>query len=279
MKLGIFEAIFPEPTLAEKFDRLAQMGFEAVQFNLESAGLEMVPEEVPAATMEVIDRARLRAGIEISALAGTYNMIDPDREARELHHARLRNLIPVAADLNIPLITLCTGTRDTESMWRGHPDNQSGSAWIDLVSALQPLLDDTARHNVSLGIEPEPANVINNASRARQLIDELGSDRLRIIFDPANIVAGDQSRIPSDVLSDAFDLLGDRISLAHAKDLSAAGEFCAAGTGVVPWGLYGERLRSSGYTGAVILHSLALDEIEHAVNVLANAGIRGRATY
>lgn len=275
MKLGIFEAIFPGPTLGEKFDRLAQLGFAAVQFNLESAGLEMVPEEVPAATIDAITLARQQAGIEIAALAGTYNMIDPDREARELHHARLRNLIPVAAELNIPLITLCTGTRNAASMWRAHPDNQADSAWFDLVSALHPLLDDAARYGVSLGIEPEPANVINNASRARLLIDELGSDQLRIVFDPANIVAGDQSRPHADVLSDAFDLLGDRISLAHAKDLDAAGEFCAAGTGVVPWGLYGERLRSSGYSGAVILHSLAIDEIEHAVNVLASAGIPG----
>jgi sugar phosphate isomerase/epimerase len=273
MKLGIFESIFPEPTLAEKFDSVARMGFTAVQFNLESAGLEMVPEEVPAATIEAIATARQHAGIDIAALAGTYNMIDPDREARELHHARLRNLIPVATELNIPLITLCTGTRNPESMWRAHPDNQTGAAWGDLVFALQPLLDDAARYGVSLGIEPEPANVINNASRARQLIDELGSDRLRIVFDPANIVAGDLSRSPADVLSNAFDVLGDRIALAHAKDLDANGEFCAAGTGMVPWTRYGERLRAAGYNGAVILHSLGVDQIEHAVNVLASAGI------
>lgn len=273
MKLGIFESVFPASSLQEQLTRVAQRGFTSVQFNLESAGLETVPEDVPRKTISNIRNSFEATGVEIAALAGTYNMIDSDLEKRELGLARLRNLIPYAAELDVPLVTLCTGTRDTLSMWRAHPDNDSQAAWSDLVTVMRPLLTTAERHGVMLGIEPEPANVISNARRAKRLIDELGSPALKVIADPANIIAGDRDRSPEDVLAEAFDLIGDRIALAHAKDLNADGEFCAAGTGIVPWNRYADLLRESGYSGSVVLHSLDENQVDAAVNVLRNAGI------
>jgi sugar phosphate isomerase/epimerase len=73
---------------------------------------------------------------------------------------------------------------------------------------------------------------------ARSLLDELSSDRLKIILDPANIVAGAMDRPPAESLADAFALLGDDIVVAHAKDVDTTGRFCPAGTGIVPWDTY-----------------------------------------
>jgi len=273
MYQGIFEALFPGETLREKLAGVSGAGFTTVQFNLESAGLELVPEDVPAPVIEAIRKATSAAGATISSLAGTYNMIDPDREKRQLYHARLRNLVTVAPALPTPVITVCTGTRDTESMWKRHPDNDTPEAWADLLSALDELLATTAGSPVKLGIEPEPANVVRNARIARQLLDELADSRLGIILDPANIVAGDHQRPPGDQLNEAFDLLGEDIVLAHGKDVDSHGEFCAVGTGVVPWLLFADLLQQSGYDGAVIMHSLTVDQVAHASETLASAGI------
>jgi sugar phosphate isomerase/epimerase len=273
MYQGIFEAMFPGNNLAEKLAQVRQRGFSAVQFNLESAGLELVPEEVPAAIARTIHQAMEHSGIRMASLAGTCNMIDPDRERRHLYLARLRNLAGIAPVLGAPLITLCTGTRDPDNMWRWHAGNDSSSAWVDLLTAMGLLLAHTADSPVLFGIEPEPANVVSNARKARQLIEELADDRVRIVLDPANIVAGDSSRSPEDQLNEAFDLLGDRIALAHAKDVDREGHFCAVGTGVIPWPLYADLLRQTGYGGAVIMHSLTVDQIEYASSVLSDAGI------
>lgn len=38
--------------------------------------------------------------------------------------------------LGTSVITLCTGTRDPDDMWRWHPDNSTPEAWRDVRAAL-----------------------------------------------------------------------------------------------------------------------------------------------
>ena len=79
-------------------------------------------------------------------------------------------------------------------------------------------------------------------------------------MDAANLyVPGDMTRV-AEVLRQAFALLGGDIVLAHAKDLSADCQVVAAGKGVLDYDLYLDLLRQSGYTGPLILHSLAEEE-------------------
>jgi sugar phosphate isomerase/epimerase len=271
MKPGIFESIFPGKTVEEKFAELATLGFRAVQFDLESAGLATIPDELPRSTIEVIRAACVAHGVEISALSGTYNMIGPDLANRVANHARFLKHIKRAPELGTRIVTICTGTRDPQSMWRKHPNNQTDDAWNDLVAALAQALEVAERSGVVLGIEPEPANVINTADRARRLIEEMASRHLGIIADPANLLAGDPSKSPEEALSHVFDLLGDRIVLAHGKDISADGEFTPAGRGVVPWKLFLGLLRQVNYRGSLILHSLTVDDIPHALETLRDA--------
>nr|MBA2469909.1 hypothetical protein [Chloroflexia bacterium] len=55
---------------------------------------------------------------------------------------------------------------------------------------------------------------------------------------------------------------------AHAKDLSEEDEFCAAGTGIVPWDLYWNLLADIDYTGDVIFHTLAETDVPRVLSLL-----------
>jgi sugar phosphate isomerase/epimerase len=275
MKFGIFESIFPEPDLEGKIARVAGFGFSCVQLDLASAGLATLPDDLPADTFDLITGTLAASGIEIAALAGTFNMIDPDLERRAANVKRMVGHIARAPMLGASVVTICTGTRDMDSMWKHHPDNATPEAWRDLVKTLTSLLEIAARHNVTLGIEPEPANVISNAALARKLLDDTGSANLGIIADPANLLAGDLESDPVDVLERAFDLLGDRLVLAHGKDLDSEGRFTPAGKGVVPWTRFRELLDDAGYNGALVLHSLTVDDIPYAIETLGHAGFAG----
>ncbi len=127
------------------------------------------------------------------------------------------------------------------------------------------------RHDLTLAIEPEPANVVRDALAARRLLDQLGTERLKIILDPANIVAGALDRDPSETLTAAFGLLGDDIVIAHAKDVDATGRFRPAGQGIVPWPVYVGLLRESGFAGPLILHSLTEEDVPVCVATLSAA--------
>jgi len=155
-------------------------------------------------------------------------------------------------------------------MWRSHRENDSLAARSDLRASLVTLLPLAEKHGVTLGIEPEPANVIATAQQARLLLDELKSPCLKIVFDAANLLAPHDLAEQGQVLSEAARLLGPDIVLAHAKDLSreAAVVTVAAGTGALDYALYLSLLERAGFNGAVVLHTLAETEVPASVAFL-----------
>jgi sugar phosphate isomerase/epimerase len=88
-----------------------------------------------------------------------------------------------------------------------------------------------------------------------------------VVLDPANLFhAGELPRM-SEILDEAFDLLGRDIALAHAKDLSHDGEAGheAAGTGKLDYPRYLRLLKQSGFNGALIIHGLREDQVGASV--------------
>lgn len=268
MHIGIFETVFERPTLREQFGAVATAGFSSIQFDYASTGLESNPATIPQATVEGVKRNADDASIRIAAVSGAFNMIHPDLTVREQGLASLEAISATCRTLGTSIVTLCTGTRSTKSQWTHHPDNMLSDAWNDLLRSMHEALEIADRHQVTLAFEPEPANVARNAEVAKQLLDALDHPRLKIVLDPANIIASERERAPEDVLAEAFDLLGDSIVLGHAKDLSSAGNFCPAGMGIVPWRFYRLLLEGMGFKGDVILHSLAEENVPLARSLL-----------
>jgi sugar phosphate isomerase/epimerase len=268
MQLGIFETSFRRATFGETLDAVAAHGLRAIQLDVASAGLASMPQTIPDAVVEEIRRETHVRGIAIAGVLGTWNMIHPDVEERQAGLRSLRAIAAACPALGTPVVTICTGTRDRESMWRRHPDNDLPDAWDDLVQTLGEALAIARQHDVVLAFEPEPANVINAAAKGRRLLDEMRDDHLKVTMDPANVVATDRSREPLTVLEEAFDLLGADIAIAHAKDLDAEGRFCAAGTGIVPWRECRRLFAEAGYDGPLILHSLREDQVPAAMEAI-----------
>jgi sugar phosphate isomerase/epimerase len=139
-------------------------------------------------------------------------------------------------------------------MWKAHPDNASAAAWSDFRADLDAALDLAAVAGLRIGIEPESANVIHDARTARRLLDEVGSDRLGIVLDAANICAGQPASEHRDILVEAFDLLAGDIALAHAKDIDADGRVVPPGSGVIDLRLFVRKLAEAGYDRGLIGH-------------------------
>jgi sugar phosphate isomerase/epimerase len=239
---------------------VAAAGFSATQYNMACSGLPSMPDAVPESATRAIAAAAVEQGVEIVALSGTYNMIHPDPSVRARGHERLEVLAAAARRLPTRLITLCTGTRDAEDQWRGHPDNETPEAWADLLAAMEIAVGIADRHDVDLGIEPELANVVNSAEKARRLIDEIGSPRLKIVMDPANLFEAETLDRQRDIVSSAIDRLADRIVMGHAKDRTLSGAFTTAGKGVLDYPHYLRRLRAIGFAGPLVTHGLSAGE-------------------
>jgi sugar phosphate isomerase/epimerase len=260
MQLGIFAKTFDGKSPGVVLPQVKAAGFTVAQYNMASSGLASMPDEISAIVIADIKSATQSSGIALNALSATYNMIHPDVATRESGHRRLAVIAKAAQALDIPLITLCTGTRDAIDQWKHHPDNSSTSAWSDLIQSMQTAITIADKYNINLGIEPELANVINSAAKARQLLDELKSPRLKIIFDPANLFETETVVEQRRIVSSALEHLSHDIEMAHAKDRTSSGEFVAAGTGVLDYPHFFSKLKQSGFNGPIITHGLSAAE-------------------
>jgi sugar phosphate isomerase/epimerase len=260
MQLGIFAKTFDGKSPDVVLPQVKAAGFAVAQYNMACSGLPAMPDEISDAVMADIKSAAQTSGITITALSATYNMIHPDVSARENGHLRLAVVAKAAQALGIPTITLCTGTRHAADQWKHHPDNSSSAAWRDLIHSMQSAIAIADTFKVNLGIEPELANVINSAAKARELLDELKSPRLKIIFDPANLFETESVVEQRRIVSSAIELLSADIAMAHAKDRTSSGEFVAAGAGVLDYPHFLSELKNSGFNGPIITHGLSAAE-------------------
>jgi sugar phosphate isomerase/epimerase len=274
MKLGIFAKTFSRPTIEDLFKSIAGYGIHSVQFNLSCAGLEPLPKSVPSDLAQQIANSAEQAKVELSAISGTFNMAHPDPVDRRGNLIKFEVLCEAAARLCIPVITLCTGTRDPVNIWKWHSENDSKEAWDDMVQSIESALIAAETNNLILAFEPESENIINSATRARKLLNELRSPRLRIVIDPANLISPGCNQ--KEVLDEAFALLGDSIVIAHAKDRDNAFQACAAGKGILDFEYYLRCAKQIGFTGPLVMHGLDEKDVafsgEFLRKTLANVG-------
>ncbi len=270
MEAGILARTFSRPTLEETFDAVRAAGLRHVQLDLACAGLPSMPDEIDGTTVDRIRDEADRQEVTISALSGTYNMIDPDIQARRDGMRRLRVLAQACRGIGTAVIALCTGTRDPDYLWRAHPDNDTPEAWSDMVREIADAVAMAEEEDAILAFEPEVSNVVNSAQKSRRLLDEIASKHLKVVMDGANVYPAGALPRMTDILTEAFDLLGDDIVVAHAKDLVRDGDAGdrAAGTGVLDYDLYISLLASAGYRGGLLLHSLSEEQVPASVEFL-----------
>jgi sugar phosphate isomerase/epimerase len=268
--LGIHVNTFHRPTLEAALDAVAEHELECVHFNMAAAGLPSMPEQIDEELCDRIAAELAARDISMAALSATFNMIHPSVDVRRAGLRRLEAVASRARRLGTSLLTLSTGTRDPDDMWRHHPDNRTQEAWVDLVDSVGKALEIAERHDVTLAVEPEVCNVVDSAAKGRRLLDEMGSPRLKIIIDGANLFHAGELPQMREILDEAFELLGGDIVLAHAKDLDRDGRAgqVAAGRGLLDYDRYLHLLNTIGFHGPLILHSLAEAEVDRCVEFL-----------
>lgn len=267
--IGIFSRTFARPNLDAVLDAIAAHGLTLVHFNFSSAGLPSLPGAITEELCGAVRHAFETRRFLMTSVSATFNAIHPDLRRRELDLQRACRIIQSCPRIGTSLVSLCTGSRDPDDMWKRHPANELPDAWADLLATLDRLLPVAEASGVTLGIEPERGNVISSAVRARRLLDEVRSPRLRIVIDGANLFDSPPPAAMRATLQEAFDLLGPEIVLAHAKDIADPVRASqAAGRGLLDWSSYLSLLRQSGYRGPVILHGLPESEVSASISFL-----------
>ena len=271
MKTGVCTTDFekqPLRTADRLFERIRALGFECVQFAFSSVteadftptGQLELPGEIAAGTLSAVARASERYDLPIGVINATFNMAHPDPAVREEGLRRLAVHLDAAKALGCPILSLCTGSRNSNHLWRPSPENGTPEAWDAMFPTVQRAVELAERAGVTLAVESEASNVIDTPEKARRLMDGIGSDRLKMILDAANLFHIGEAK-PENArrtLDEAFAAYGDDIAAAHGKDI-LPGEgisFCGTGRGIVDFAYMARLLDEHGYAGDMYLHGI-----------------------
>jgi sugar phosphate isomerase/epimerase len=271
MRIGIFAKTFPGSSPFEVLKAAAGAGYQSVQYNMACSGLGSLPDRISDDAADAVRDAARAAGVGIAAISATYNMIHPSLAIRQAGRRSFEAIASQADRIGSRLLTICTGSRDPDDQWRHHPDNGTDMAWSELLEEFGHLIAIANRFDIRIGVEPELANVVNSAQKARALLDAMGSARIRIVFDPANLFEQEGADERRRIIETAADLLADRIEIVHAKDRDAEGRFVTAGQGLIDYVHYFATLRRVGFDGDVITHGLDADEAAGVAEFLQSA--------
>ena len=271
MKTGVCTTDFeklPLMTVEKLFERIRAIGFACVQFAFSSVteadfvptGQLELPKALSPALLKAVGKASERHGLPVEVINATFNMAHPDPEVREEGLRRLKTHAEAARSLGCPILSLCSGTRNESHLWTPHPDNGTREAWDAMFGTMLRAAEIAERFGVTLAVESEASNVIDTPEKARRLMDGVGSERIKMILDPANLFHAGEAH-PENArrtLDEAFALFGNDIVAAHGKDIREGDgiSFCGTGRGIVDFPYMAGKLNAAGYAGDMFLHGI-----------------------
>lgn len=233
MNIGIVSRSFPALTHVETADLLARNGLTCTEFLLSNAeanrwvynrrtDLTGLTDETIAA---MVGAYRTR-GVAVTALGVFTNLIEPDDAERAGNLAHFEAMMRIAAQNGIPFVSTECGFTPGK---RGVNADTYEADFSRLVSSLETLAAMADRHQVAIALEPCVLDVVPSAKRAADLLAQVGSDRLKILLDPANLIANSTEE-------EMFHHLAPRIAYFHGKDRKVNDAYGRAlGDGDIDW--------------------------------------------
>ena len=215
--------------LDENLARAAAAGAEIVQIWCTRGALSL-----DKFNSKTADRRRKRlemTGLTISALCGDLGLGFTNPKTVEEAVSKTSAMLKTAAELGVPVLTSHIGHLHEPTQ------HQTG------LESLKKLGDAAEKAGVTFASETGG----EDGPLLREFLDELGHRRIKVNFDPANLL------MRGFDLDRCVDLLGPHIAHAHAKDaLFKQGEV-PIGAGDVPWPSFLKQLDKAGYTGALAI--------------------------
>ena len=245
---------------AEKYEKIRQHGFEAVDFSIADTGSElyrMGETELKRKLTEEKASADL-AGIEISQVHGPWRWPprDTTEEDRRERMEKMKRSVVIAELLSCPYVVV-------------HPimpfgieelgTEKANATWELNVDFFSELVSFAKQHGITVCIEnmPMPAFSLATPGKVLELVEAIGGDNLKICLDVGhvavfqNLSAGDEVR-----------KLGRLIKVLHVHDNMGDGDYHLHPTkGITNWRGFVDALYGIGFEGVFSLETVSDGEL------------------
>ena len=143
------------------------------------------------------------------------NDVDIDGPVYSKHYNALKRNIEIAKELNCPIVRAFSGSREVIMFGSGGAKKWvvNNTAWDKLIECMKPFATLAEDEGITVAIETGNNAVVCSAYLARKLVDDVGSDNLRIIWDIPNTLTCGEIPYP-----DGYDYVRPVTAHIHLKD-------------------------------------------------------------
>lgn len=205
-------------TLRERLGFAAAQGFRCVQLAMGkavpgfqmNAAPELLTEDLAAEVREELGNA----GVSCAVLGCYLKLAAADeetaQEVREIYRAHLRFAAQIGA--------LCVGTETPPAEGPEGKACRTEEAYHLFLNRMRPLVQAAEELGVTLAVEPVCTHIIHDADRAVRMLEDLKSDRVKIILDAVNLIDTEHVGGAGELVRDAVRKLGGQVCILHMKD-------------------------------------------------------------
>lgn len=159
-------------------------------------------------------------GLEVCQIgAFGFNPLSPEAEFQE-QTKKLEQIIPLAAQINCPYITITGGNYHPSGFLAGDPRNNDEAALNKISARLKPVLAIAEAHKVNLCIEPYLKAAINSPEQFLKLKDLVSSVALKINIDVTSLYDYLDMLNPNPKVAHICTQLAGHYGLIHIKDVA-----------------------------------------------------------
>lgn len=191
---------------------LRKEGFDAAQLVLAKAFNELNSyDNISKAHLEEIRKNFDENQIKIHILGCYMDLGNPDKDLREKAVNTFKNFISHGKFLGVHYIGTETAlpelNEEEKKIW--HPF---------MMDSIGRIVEESERVGQNIALEPVRWHSLENLEKTIEVFEKFKSDRLKIIFDPGNLIEPKQVTMQKGLWNDWFSTIGDKIETIHLKD-------------------------------------------------------------
>ena len=195
-----------------------------MQLDLHFTDLDLSAGQITDAKARLVADTFRDNDLPICAISGYTNITHPDLEERGRRVGYLKEIIRNARKFGTPYVISESGTFNTESDWVHDDKNKTEEGYDTARTVLAELAQEAYDHGAVFLLETYVNNVIGSLEETERIFADIQHPGLELLMDPTNYFETHNIDQMDSVLNAVFDSVGDRVRIAHAKDVKRSGD-------------------------------------------------------
>lgn len=210
MKFGVRVHDFGRDDAKILAKKVREFGFESIHLAVKKA-LPGISGNIDVKEKDIEYIKEAFSGIEISVLGSYIDFTTDDDEIWQNHKIEFI----AAMRISKPLSALYVGS---ESSYGNIGMEDKVRLFPKLIERLDDILNEADKYDVYVAMEPVAAHTLYCSEWTGKMIGKLGRERLKIIFDPLNMLTRERVDSQESLWKECIDAFGKETEVIHLKD-------------------------------------------------------------